>query len=109
MIHRLRLLTQVPSALWLMLITFLPGSAGAELRYRHWKTRLRFLGVNVLIDSGVCFQNPEFIEIDDNCWIDRNVMILAGPDYSQREKILKRNKHFPGVPGVVHIGKNVHV
>ncbi|MDQ3399131.1 MAG: hypothetical protein M3511_15470, partial [Deinococcota bacterium] len=95
--------------LWLMVITYLPGRVGIFLRYRYWKGRLKHLGVNVLIDTGIYFQNPGFISIDDNCWIDKNVIVLAGPDSSGREIIALENKAYPGEPGVVHIGKRVHV
>ncbi len=90
-------------------ICYLPGPAGYSLRHRYWKKRLKYLGARVMIETGVYFQNPEYIHIDDNCWIDRNVMILAGIDNSEREKILLKNPDYPGEPGVVHIGRNIHV
>ena len=79
------------------------------MRYFYYKRRLKFLGRNVKIDTGVYFQNPRFISISENCWIDKNVVILAGLDNSSREKILKRNNKYPGLPGEVFIGKNVHI
>ena len=106
---RLRFLLAMLADFRLMLVTHWPGTTGYRLRHSFWKKRLRFLGENVLLDTGIHFQNPGLIEIEDNCWIDRNVVIMAGLDLSEREKIVKRNKQFPGVPGVVHIGKNVHV
>lgn len=109
MMSRLRLFSESISSLWLMLVTHWPGPPGNWLRYVYWKRRLKFLGKNVLLDTGIYFQNPKFIEIHDNCWIDRNVAILAGLDSSKRERIVKANKCYPGLPGVVHIGENVHV
>lgn len=91
-----------------MAITYLPGAQGHTLRYRYWKKRLKHLGENVIIDPGVYFQNPGFLSIGDNSWIDRNVMILAGMDTSDREKIL-RGSDARVEPGHVHIGINVHV
>jgi acetyltransferase-like isoleucine patch superfamily enzyme len=79
-----------------MFISFLPGAIGFKLRYRFWKNRLKFLGKNVKIDVGVYFQNPQFISIDDNCWIDRNVIILAGPPGSKRITYSKTNSEFIG-------------
>lgn len=104
-----RALLAFPMDIWAMIVNYLPGAIGYVLRYRFWKARLRQLGDRVTIEPGVYFQRPEFIEIGDNCWIDRGVMILAGPDNSNREKILRENPLFPGQPGVVHIGKNVHI
>ena len=105
----IRILIKIPSEIWLLIISHFPGDTGIILRRCYWKKRLKFLGHKVKIDTGVYFQNPGFIAIDDNCWIDKNVMILAGPDKSNREKTVLRNKNYTGEPGVVFIGKNVHV
>ena len=79
------------------------------VRYFYYRRKLRYLGKNVKIDTGVYFSNPEYISIDENSWIDRNVSIIAGEDKSSREKIYRENKNFTGEPGTVTIGKNVHV
>jgi len=92
-----------------MIITYLPGSLGYKLRYMFWKKRLGLLGINVVIEPGAHFHNPQYIEIDDNCWIDRDVIIMAGPDNSTREKVVRQNNSYPGKPGTVFIGKDVHV
>lgn len=94
---------------WLMFITYLPGQAGFVLRRRYWRKRLRFLGEGTKIDIGVYFQNPEHISIGENCWIDRGVILLAGPDGSKREKRYRDNPRFPLKKGMLHIGKNVHI
>lgn len=93
----------------LMIVTYLPGESGQKLRYRYWKKRLRHLGENVQIDEGVLFVNPSYIHIGDNSWIDRNVVIMAGPFNSKREKRTLKNSTYPGEPGVVFIGKNCHI
>lgn len=109
MFYRLKILILSPGFLYHMIISYLPGSLGYFLRYRYWKKRLRYLGGNVKIEPGVYFQNPDYISIGDNCWIDRNVIILAGLDKSDREKISRKNRLFQGEHGVVHVGKNVHL
>ena len=109
LVDYMRALLGVPAALRLLVITHLPGRSGEFFRYRYWKKRLRYLGKDVRIDTGVYFQNPAYIDIDDNTWIDKNVSILAGLDASQREKVLLANPYFKGQPGVVHIGKNSHI
>lgn len=108
-LRNLKIIIDLPSDIWLMIISYLPGPVGFFLRFHFWKTRLRYLGVNVRIDTGVYFQNPDCIIIQDNCWLDKNVIILAGLDQSNREKIVIKNKYFKGEPGVVYIGKNIHV
>ena len=54
------------------------GSYGYKWRYRYWKKRLKYLGVDVRIEPNVRFEGAEFITIQDNSWIDRNVVIIAG-------------------------------
>lgn len=105
----IKLLIEFPGDIWLMFITYLPGQSGFTLRYIFWRKRLKYLGKNSRIDTGVYFQNPNYIYIDDNTWIDKNVIILAGLDNSKREKAIFLNKDYKGEPGVVYIGKNVHV
>jgi acetyltransferase-like isoleucine patch superfamily enzyme len=109
MIKILKFIVTLFSDLQLLVITYLPGGTGQALRQRYWRNRLRHLGQNVLIDTGVYFQNPRFIHIEDNCWIDKGVMILAGVDESNREKLVIDNPNFTGEPGVVYIGRDVHI
>ena len=107
--NKLRILFSLPRELYAMLVCYLPGRIGRAVRYHYWKKRLRFLGQSVRIDTGVVFQHPEDISIGDRCWIDKDVVVMAGMDKSQREKIVVTNAQYPGEPGVVHIGKAVHV
>lgn len=107
--HKMRKILQVLSSIWLMFITYFPGPMGFDLRHKFWRKKFKYLGKNVKIETGVYFQNPSYIFIDDNCWIDMNVIILAGLDNSEREKIYIRNKEFKGEPGAVYIRKNVHI
>jgi acetyltransferase-like isoleucine patch superfamily enzyme len=109
MIRSLKLLVSLPSSIWLMFITYLPNEIGFILRRKYWKKRLKKLGKYVRIDTGVYFQNPGYISINDNSWIDKNVEILAGLDLSKREKIVLRNNMYKGKPGEVFIGKNCHI
>lgn len=109
MINKIKMILRFPIDILQMFINYLPGAIGFKLRHIFWKNHLKLLGKNVRIDVGVYFQNPQFISIDDNCWIDKNVIILAGLDKSEREKIIIRNREFKGKPGFVYIGKNVHI
>jgi len=105
----LNILGGIPRDLWLSYISNLTGPVGFILRYHFWKKKLGHLGRNTRIDIGVCFQNPHMIHIGDNCWIDRGVMLLAGLDNSSREKIVRHIADFPGKPGEVYIGNNIHL
>jgi acetyltransferase-like isoleucine patch superfamily enzyme len=103
------LISDAPDAYELMVVTHLPGQAGTVARHRYWRTRLRHLGDGARIDTGVYFQNPQFISIGERTWIDKNVMVLAGRDESTREKRLVDNPRFHGEPGTVSIGTHVHI
>lgn len=105
----LRLIRAILTGTISLMIVHWPSPFGFEIRCRYYRKKLKYLGTNVKIDTGVYFQNPEFITIDDNCWIDKNVIILAGRDDSTREKIVRKNNGYPGRPGEVFIGKNIHV
>lgn len=92
-----------------MLISHLPGRIGVALRYSYWKKNLKYLGNNVIIDTDVHFQNPDFISIDDNSWIDKHVIILAGPPFEGRITYEKENPDFHMEKGEVFIGKSCHI
>lgn len=109
MLKKLKVVLKTPTDLWLMFISYLPGIVGVRLRYKYWKKRLRFLGKSVKIDVGVYFQNPQFISIDNNCWIDRNVIILAGISDDNRIIYEKSNEDFQLKKGEVYIGRNTHI
>lgn len=105
----IKLVISFPGAVWLGFITGLPGECGSGLRYSYWKRRLKTIGKGVRIDCGVYFQNPQYISVGDNTWIDRNVIILAGLDRSQREKIRIENPDYLYEQGHVHIGSHIHI
>ena len=109
MIWKVKTITRFLADIWLGIVSNSPGELGTRLRRRYWQKRLRRLGKNVIIDCGVYFQNPKFISIDDNVWIDRGVMILAGPDATDRKRRYIRNENFFLSKGEVYIGENVHV
>lgn len=98
-----------PIDIWQMFITYLPGQIGYGLRRLYWKKRLKYMGKKVLIDIGSYFQNPQYISLDDGCWIDRNVIILGGPPKEGRITFEKYNPDFPLKKGEVYLGKNVHI
>jgi acetyltransferase-like isoleucine patch superfamily enzyme len=95
-----------------LVVRHLPGAHGHALRWQYWKKRLAHLGDDVLIDTGVYFQNPQYISIDANTWIDQNVIILAGLDAPDprwpREKV-REPDDARVTAGQVRIGKNVHI
>ena len=98
-----------PGAVYLGFITHLPGECGFSLRYLYWKRRLKCLGERSRIDTGVYFQNPRYISVGENTWIDKNVIILAGLDLSKRERVTFKNQNYTFDPGHVYIGNDIHI
>jgi acetyltransferase-like isoleucine patch superfamily enzyme len=92
-----------------MMVTHWPGRTGVVLRRHYWKRRLRHLGERVEIGEGVYFQNPAFITIGENSWIDRNVTLLAGPSQGGREVYCPETPATAARPGELHIGADVHI
>ena len=66
------------------------GKYGNSWRYNYWKKRLHHLGKDVVIETNVYFENPSFISIGDNVWIDKNVVITAGLKQDEKRKFIVR-------------------
>jgi acetyltransferase-like isoleucine patch superfamily enzyme len=101
--------SEIENLLFVYPLTMLPGSVGKRLRYIYWKQHLKEIGKNVFIDIGVQFVNPEYITIKDNVWIDKYVILIAGPPQGQRNGIRKENHFFSLQEGELYIGQNVHI
>jgi len=67
------------------------------------------LGKEVIIDIGVHIQNPQYVSIDDNTWIDKYVILIAGPPSGERETVYRQNPNYRLGRGELSIGKNVHI
>lgn len=106
---KLKTLLRTPIDIWQAFIAYYPGPIGVVLRRAFWKKRLKFMGEKVKIDVGVYFQNPQYITLDDRSWIDRNVVILAGPSTLERVTYKKENPQFTLGTGEVYIGKQTHI
>ena len=104
----MRKLLSAVADVWLGIIQSMPGPVGCRLRYRYWRGRLKHLGAGTRIDCGVYFQKPRWISIGANCWIDRGVMILAGPDDTSRQRRTIEMRSLAR-KGEVKIGDNVHI
>jgi acetyltransferase-like isoleucine patch superfamily enzyme len=90
-------------------ILYIPGSIGNRLRALYYRPRLKYMGRNVLLDVGVQIQNPKYISIGDNTWIDKYVILLAGMPWPGRVTYYKQNRDYPGQEGELRIGKNCHI
>lgn len=105
-----RRLAQLLGGLWLLVVTYLPGDFGAKLRDSYYRPRLKHLGQGVLLDVGVQISQPELVSIGDHTWIDKYVIILAGPaGHGERKMARKENPSFTGAAGEVLIGRDCHI
>lgn len=106
-------LRQIQRELEGLLIVFplcmMPGTIGRRLRYFYWRQRVKHMGTGVIIDVGVQFVQPEHVSIGDNVWIDKYVVLLAGPPQGTRKGSRKENSFFPLEEGELYIGNNVHI
>lgn len=93
-------------------IRYLDGETGRRLRYRYYKKRLKHLGKNVIIDTGVFITGAEYISIGDNTHIDKNCILVGAPsdlDLSNRYVKARENPAYNGKKGEITIGKECHI
>jgi len=67
-----------------------PGAVGIKIREAYYRSKLKDMGKNVILDEGVRIDGPKNISISDFVWIDKNVRLFAA---------------F----GSIYIGRRVHV
>ncbi len=91
-------------------IIYIPGRLGRKIRSSYYRKRFKKCGKNLAVDEGVIIENPQWISVGDNVWIDKYSILIAGPMnfdgliYKQRE-----NKDFIYEEGEMVLGDNVHI
>lgn len=93
-------------------IRWLDADYGRKLRYKYYKKRLKYLGDNVLIDTGVFINGAEYISIGDNTHIDKNCILVGASkdlDLSHRYLKIRDNISYKGIRGEITIGKDCHI
>lgn len=99
------ILARIPVISWFyesVARTFTRNGAGFFLRSCYWKSRLRHLGQDTLIDQGVEIWGAANISIGSNCHIDTNVRLAAGERrHGQKGSIT--------IGDYVHLGPSVHI
>lgn len=89
---------------------YAPGEMGDALRKRYYGKRLRHLGRGARIDIGVQISNPEHVSIGADVWVDKYVVINAGPPTAGGRHLSRRPNPSFGLPeGHVEIGARTHV
>lgn len=85
------------------------GSLGIVLRRHYYRHRLKRCGTNLHIAPGVFLENPEYISLGDWVWIDKNVVIHAGPASDAGPVKVIDNPQCRAGPGEVVIGDRCHI
>ncbi|MCU0440318.1 MAG: acyltransferase [Raineya sp.] len=87
------------------------GQLGNNLRYAYYKKRLKYLGKNVIIDTGVLIYGAEYISIDDNTHLDKYCILVASSPHINLSKrtILEVSNENILPKGEIMIGKDCHI
>jgi galactoside O-acetyltransferase len=104
------MLKRIFNDLLVSILRNISGSTGRKLRYYYYKNKFKTCGINVYIDEGVIFLNPQMISIGNNVWIDRYSIITAGKASLNNSSVKKiDNKNFLYSEGELIIGDGVHI
>ena len=98
--------------LWMLVVTYMPGWLGNDLRLRHYRRRFKRCGRNVTIDQGVLIDGAELISVGDDVHIDKNCIIVGSPpDFDLSHRALKKKplEDSRVAPGEVRIGRECHI
>ena len=90
------------AALWI------PGGIGSRLRRTYYRLRGARFGARTRIEVGVIIDNPRYVRIGADSWLDRYAIIIAGPPGRERETRLKSGSGL-ALPGEVRIGDRCHI
>jgi acetyltransferase-like isoleucine patch superfamily enzyme len=91
------------------LIRGVSGPLGVRLRRAYYRRRLRSCGARLLIEPGVYLLHPEWVSLGDDVWIDRHVILIAGPPAQDSQVSRRPSERACQVPGEIRIGHRAHV
>ncbi|MFM7518959.1 MAG: acyltransferase [Planctomycetota bacterium] len=110
--RRLRAVVELSSEAYLAFIRDLDGEVGARMRHAYYRKRLRGLGPNARIDTGVSMTGLEWISIGDHTHIDKGCYLVAcgpGLDLSKRALLQVPNRAIDVAKGELIIGEHCHI
>lgn len=89
----------------LLIVIYLPGKTGINLRNIVYKKKFKSYGKNIIIQTGVIFIGYENISIGDNVKIDHNCLIETG------DRLLGKiiNRSNKDINHEIIIENNIHV
>ena len=87
----------------------LSGPLGIRLRRAYYRRRLKRCGKGLVIEPGVHILRPGWISLGQNIWLDRNVVLIAGPPDSDAHIERRKNSNCKIEPGEIVIGDSSHI
>jgi acetyltransferase-like isoleucine patch superfamily enzyme len=90
------------------LIRGISGPLGVRLRRAWYRRRLCRCGTDLIVEPGVHIIGAEHIELGNAVWIDRNVILTAGPP-RKMARIVARGDAVGAEKGRLRIGNSSHL
>lgn len=87
------------------IIRYISGPLGIRIRRWYYAKRFKSCGRDLVIKTGVFFENPSFVTVGNNVWIDLNCILTAGTTSNTNIKYIRN----PEIAGELRIGSNVHL
>ena len=87
----------------------LSGPLGVRLRRSYYSRRFQQCGARLTVDAGVHIVAPDRISVGDDVWIDRGVILIAGPPDRMANVERRATPKRPIAAGDIVLGKNAHV
>ena len=87
------------------LIRNISGRAGIVLRRIYYQNRFAKCGSQLVISEGVFIDQPKNVELGNNVWIDKGVIIITGSVSKKQVKKI-RNVDFEGK---LVVGSDIHI
>lgn len=85
------------------------GPVGRKVRYAYYSRRLGSCGRNVIIDTGVIFENPKSIFLGDNVWLDHYTLLIGGVVNDNGNIQFKPNTKYDKQIGEIHLYGENHI
>jgi acetyltransferase-like isoleucine patch superfamily enzyme len=91
-------------------VLWIPGGVGSRLRIAYYAARGARIGRGARLDVGVSIDQPHFVTIGSESWIDRFAILIAGEPRPGRETRLVGSSS-DGNPsrGHIEIGERCHI
>ena len=84
------------------------GPIGRKLRWWYYRNKFQFCGKQCIIEEGVYITNPKCIALGNNCWIDKNTVLIAGAFNPKDRQFAQKGENIVSW-GKLIIGDGCHI